>query len=93
LKDGRIIDVSIVGANTRTDISSVADIFYTIPARKKFLKTRDFAHQSHYNIFENFSGSARQKTRNVIFNDNCRQREHCLHVLMLLIKQQRKFLS
>ena len=40
LVDGVIIDESIVSANMGTDIT-IADLFYTIPARKKFLKTRD----------------------------------------------------
>lgn len=40
LQDGNIIDESIVGTAAGTDIS-IEDIFYNIPARKKFLKTRE----------------------------------------------------
>ncbi len=40
LEDGAITDESIVSANTGTDLT-VYDLFYTIPARKKFLKTRE----------------------------------------------------
>lgn len=38
--DGAITDESIVSANMGTDMT-IADLFYAIPARKKFLKTRE----------------------------------------------------
>lgn len=40
LEDGKIINEKIIGANVGTDIS-ISDVFYNVPARKKFLKTRE----------------------------------------------------
>lgn len=40
LQDGIITDESYIAANSGTDMS-IADIFYSIPARKKFLKARE----------------------------------------------------
>jgi len=40
LREGAVVEESQVSANKGTDLS-VSDLFYTIPARKKFLKTKE----------------------------------------------------
>lgn len=53
IEAGTIVNETVVAANTGTDIA-IADLFYNVPARKKFLKTKETEWRAIVQLFSAF---------------------------------------
>lgn len=54
IDEGKIVDQSITTSNTGTNIT-INDLFFNIPARKKFLKTKETEWRAILHLFQAFS--------------------------------------
>lgn len=68
IKEGKVIKETISSSNRGTDIS-VQNIFFNVPARKKFLKSKETEWRSILNLFQAFSLTY-PEVGFKLFNDN-----------------------
>jgi DNA mismatch repair protein MutL len=67
IKGGSIIDESVTSLNTGTDIT-IADLFYNVPARQKFLKSKDTEWRAIVQLFHAFCLSYKDVSFRLLHN-------------------------